>query len=162
MFVMKKSFFLVSLLLACLFSFSQLQSKADLSITSLTIKDDLPLRNGNSHTGKTSFAPLKCSITVHNAGTNGVHKVMVAVVLPPDIHTITTLHTANKYYSGTGNRGGWLGSLFFELYLLDAGQDMTIEFTFTRSATHANTIGAYVFSGSPDTNPSNNSASATY
>jgi hypothetical protein len=157
-----KSICVISFLLVCISGFSQLQKKADLSITSIIIKDDITMRGGASPNVKTSFAPLKCTITIHNAATNGVEQVLLAVTLPPGIFTITSSSAAAEYRSGTGNRGGWLGSLFFDLHMLDAGQDMIVEFTFTRSPSHTNTIGAYVFSGSPDPNPSNNSASATY
>jgi hypothetical protein len=157
-----KSICVIFFLLMSLHCFSQLQKMADLSITSMTIKDDITMRGGGSPNVKTNFAPLKCTITIHNAATNGVERVLLAVTLPPGIFTITSPSTAVEYRSGTGNRGGWLGSLFFDLHMLDAGQDIILEFTFTRSSTHTNTIGAYVFSGSPDPNSSNNSARATY
>ena len=158
---LKKGLCLIALLMISLLGSSQLQNKADLSITSMTIVDDVPVRGGNLNV-KTSFANLKCSITLHNETGNLVNQVMLAVVLPPDITIVSNPNTATAYYSGNGNRGGWLGSLVFDLHMMSPGQDMIVEFTFTRSSSYANTIGAYVFGGCPDTNPANNYKYAAY
>lgn len=157
-----KGFCVSSFLIISLPGSSQLQSKADLSITSITIADDIITRGGGTINAKTTFANLKCTITVHNETGNTVNQVMLAVILPPDITIVSNTNVTTEYRSGTGNRGGWLGSLVFEHLMMSDGQDLVIEFIFTRSLTHTNTIGTYVFSGSPDPDPSNNSKSATY
>lgn len=160
--LLAKGLCFTSLLLINRPGLSQLQRKADLSITSITIADYIPKRGGGTIDAKTTFANLKCTITLHNEAGTYVDQVMLAIILPPDITIVSDVSAATQYRSGAGNRGGWLGSLVFDRMSIEPGQDIVIDFTFTRSTTYANTIGAYVFSGSPDPDPSNNSRSATY
>jgi hypothetical protein len=161
---LRKGFCLGSFLMATLLGSSQLQSQADLSITSVTIAEDIAKREGSKSDANTSFGNLKCTITIHNGSGGQARQIKIAVILPVDITVVSVVSDPNiftEYRSGNGNRGGWPGSLLLDLHNLAVGGDKIIEITFTRSA-HGNKIGAYVFSGCPDPDPANNYKETTY
>jgi hypothetical protein len=138
---------------------SQPPAKADLSISSISIVDDIPKRGGGTLDARTNFANLKCTITVHNVTNNHVDHVWLAVVLPPEITIVSNSIPPTAFPAGT--RGQWLGSLLYNLGGMDPAQDLVLEFVFTRSS-QTNAISAIVLSGAPDPNPSNNSRTASY
>lgn len=156
---LKKVFCLGSLLIATLPGSSQGLAKADLSITSIIIGPDLAVRGGNRPDAKVNFGNLKCTITVHNENGGLAFQTKLVVLLPVETTIISNLNSSTEYRSN-GNRGS-LGSLLIDLSHIGVGQDRLIEFTFTRSA-YGSTVGAYVFSGTPDPKPSNNFKEATY
>ena len=158
---LRKFFLLDLLLMTTLIGLSQLTGKADLSITSVSIADDITKRGGDPINAKTTFANLKCTITIHNESNSLANQTKLVVVLPVDITIVSNQNNSTTYVSGNGNRGGWPGSLLIDLFNVSPGQDRIIEFTFTRSA-YGNSIGAYIFSGCPDPNPANNYKDATY
>ena len=140
-------------------AFSQLASKSDLSITSIKIADDVQTRNGSTPNVKTTFANLKCTIIIRNDAGHTAFQPKLVVILPEFITLLSVSNTYVTFYT-MGNRG-WPGTLLIDFDNIPVGGEKIVEFTFTRS-NNENTIGAYVFSGCPDPNPSNNSKEATY
>ena len=155
----KSGFILAMVLTSPFVAFTQLASKSDLSITSIKIADDVQGRNGINPNVKTTFANLKCTIIIRNDAGHMAFQPKLVVILP---EFITLLSVSNTYvrFSTMGDRG-WPGTLLIDFDNIPVGGEKIVEFTFTRSI-NANTIGAYVFSGCPDPNPSNNSKEATY
>ena len=162
--LLKKGLCLGSFLMICLFASSQLQMQADLSITSISIVEDIAKKEGSKSDANTTFGNLKCTIIIHNGNGGFARQIKMVIVLPVDITVISVASDPGiytEYRSGNGNRGGWPGSLLFDLHNLAVGGDKIIEITFTRSA-YGNKVGAYVFSGCPDPNPANNYKDASY
>jgi hypothetical protein len=155
----RNAFILGVLLIASLPGLTQGSTKTDLTIMSIIIGSDIAKKEGSSSDANLSFGNLKCTITVHNKDGGLASPVMLVVSLPREITIVSSSHTYTPYYSA-GNRG-WAGSLLFDLQGIGTGAGSMIEFTFTRSA-HANTVAAYVFSGSTDPVPANNFKEVTY
>lgn len=147
------------LLMTNLFVSGQGSSQADLSIISITIMDDIAVRGGIKTDAKTTFADLKCTITIHNGNGGLAFQSMLLVQLPAEIKLLSVSGPYTEYKS-LGNRG-WPGALLIELSHISAGTDRMVEITFTRSAS-GNKVGAFAFSGSSDPNPANNFKEATY
>lgn len=153
--------------------FAQARAQADVSITSVTIVPAPSLFTRSAKIPNNPVIPnvpaekvatpidanLKCTITVHNENGGLAFQTKLVVLLPVETTIISNLNSSTEYRSN-GNRGS-LGSLLIDLSHIGVGQDRLIEFTFTRSA-YGSTVGAYVFSGTPDPNPANNYKDATY
>jgi hypothetical protein len=151
--------FLGSFFMTALAGSTQGIIQADVSVTSTTLIPEVGKREGSTETTKISFGDLKCTITLHNEGGYS-YQTMLVVQLPAGVSIVSNLNNSTTYSSGNG-RGGWPGSLLFNVGTIGSGQDKVIEFTITRSQ-YANTIAAYVFSGATDPKPSNNFKEASY
>ncbi len=156
---LKYVIFFGSLLITNLLVSGQGSSQADLSITSITIADNIAIRGGITTDAKTTFADLKCTITIHNGNGGLAFQGMLLVQLPTEIKLLSVSGPYTEYKS-LGNRG-WPGALLIELSHISAGTDRMVEITFTRSS-YGNKIGAFAFSGCSDPNPANNFKEATY
>ena len=164
---MKQIIFFVSCVAIHSIAFAQAVSQADVSISAITLS---PSINNNGATIVTkpstniSVDPntqkriarlensndLKCSITVHNENDDDAKETMLVVVLPVEVN-VTSLPangTAHKY-------GNFAGYVSFDLGYMTVGQNITVEFTFTKSK-YGNKVGAYAYSSMSDPNPANN------
>lgn len=150
-------------------SFAQARWQADVSISSVSIspasmkKVSKPRENINVPEPKIAQAVgdnLKCTITIHNENDDDAWGTMMVVVLPVEV-TVVSMPSNAKLDPSVTAAQSFAGHLIFNIGHMTVGQNVTVEFTFTKSK-YGNKIGAYAYSDSPDPNPANNYKDATY
>ncbi|MEP6676233.1 MAG: hypothetical protein ABJA78_13810 [Ferruginibacter sp.] len=166
---MKKIILPIAAAMISVAAVAQARWQADVSITSVTItpgavkKLTKPTDNINKPTEKTVQAVddnLKCSITIHNENDDDAQGTMMVVVLPVEVSVVTMPSNAKLDPSVTAAQP-FAGYITFNLGHMAVQQNITVEFTFTKSK-YGNKVGAYAYSLSPDPNPVNNYKDATY
>lgn len=152
--------------------FAQARSQADVNITAVTItaaRSSRPTIVGEFSTSRdqpgAKVVPgtenLKCAITVHSYWDDDAHEAMLVVVVPVEVTIVS--HPANAtIYKAGGGTSPWAGYIVFSLGNMAVQQSITVEFTFTKSPTGNNKVGAYAYSSTPDPNPANNYKDAIY
>ncbi len=149
--------------------FAQARWQADVSVTTVSIsaaslkKVPRPTDNINKPTEKVVEAAndnLKCSITIHNENDDDAWGTMMVVVLPIEVTVVSMPSNAKLDPSVTATQS-FAGHIIFNIGHMAVGQNVTVEFTFTKSK-YGNKVGAYAYSDSPDPNPANNYKDATY
>jgi len=149
--------------------FAQARWQADVSVTSVTItpvalkKVTRGTDNINKPQEKVVQAVddnLKCSITIHNENDDDAWGTMMVVVLPVEVTVVNMPSNAKLDPSVTATQT-FAGHIIFTIGHMTVGQNVTVEFTFTKSK-YGNKVGAYAYSDSPDPNPANNYKDATY
>lgn len=174
---MKQSSFLIVSLFSCAICFAQERAQADVSITSVTLKDaasntaiisNQPSTNitagpGSQRTKVAKTEPLsqelKCSITVHSYHDDDAYPTTLIVLLPVEV-TVSS-YPANATLHKSSSNSTFVGYISFDLGQMSVGQNITVEFTFAKSK-YGNKVGAYAYSGTPDPNPTNNYKEASY
>ena len=150
-------------------SFAQARWQADVSVTSVTItpaalkKVTKGTDNINKPQEKVVQAVddnLKCSITIHNENDDDAWGTMMVVLLPVEVTVVNMPANAKLDPSVTATQT-FAGHIIFAIGHMAVGQNVTVEFTFTKSK-YGNKVGAYAYSDSPDPNPANNYKDATY
>ena len=166
------TFFLsVASILFALVCSSQERAQADVNITTLTITGGKLTRPttivenppSNRQPGpRTVPSPetLKCSINVHSYWDDDAKNVMLVVVVPVEVSIVS--HPANATVYKAGGTSPWAGYIVFNLGDMAVQQNITVEFSFTKSTTGNNKVSAYAYSATPDPNPSNNYKEASY
>jgi hypothetical protein len=153
-------------------SSAQARAQADVSITSVTIAPAPVIRRPTKLPANTTILPntpverapappdanLKCSITVHNENDDDASQTMLVVVVPVEVSVVSKPANATVY---PGGGSPFAGYLVFNLGNMYVGQNITVEFTFSKSV-YGNKVGAYAYSASPDPNPANNYKDAVY
>ena len=149
--------------------FAQARWQADVSVTNVSItpgglrKVPRPTDNINKPQEKVVQAVddnLKCSITIHNENDDDAWGTMMVVVLPVEVTVVNMPSNAKLDPSVTATQS-FAGHIIFNIGHMTVGQNVTVEFTFTKSK-YGNKVGAYAYSDSPDPNPANNYKDATY
>ncbi len=102
---------------------------------------------------------LRCTITVHNENDDDANQTMLTVVVPVEVSIVANPFNAVVYKAG--GTSPYAGYLVFNLGNMAVGQNITVEFTFTKSL-YGNKVGGYAYSASPDPNPANNYRDAVY
>ena len=161
---LKKSvLFIISFLLISIAGLAQARWQADVSITSVNIVPAIrkarPQEIVKTPETKTSDN-LKCTITVHNENDDDARGTMLLVVLPVEVSVVSLPSNATLPSSVTTSQP-FAGYILFNLGQMAVQQNITLEFTFTKSK-YGNKVGAYAYSESPDPNPANNYKDATY
>jgi len=171
---LKTLFSLGVLILISTIVFSQERAQADVSITSVILTDvkiKVPIKPVSEHAPGTipnpgpdklslaSSGNLKCSITVHNENDDDANQTMLVVVVPVEVSIVSNPSNATVYKAG--GTSPFAGYLVFNLGNMAVGQNITVEFTFTKSV-YGNKVGGYAYSASPDPNPANNYKDATF
>ena len=150
-------------------SFAQARWQADVSVTAVTItpgalkKVPKVTDNINKPQEKVVQAVddnLKCSISIHNENDDDAWGTMMVVVLPVEV-TVVSMPANAKLDSSVTAAQPVAGHIIFNIGHMAVGQNVTVEFTFTKSK-YGNKVGAYAYSDSPDPNPANNYKDATY
>jgi len=172
----------LSSLIVCAFfytiCFAQERAQADVSITSVTLNTaanngasiakplsgSLPvLKPGTAEQAKNAILEagqnLKCSVKVHNENDDDAYPTTLVVVLPVEVSAINVPSNATIHKSSSAST--FTGYITFDLGHMTVGQNITVEFTFTKSK-YGNKVGAYAYSGTPDPNPTNNYKEASY
>jgi hypothetical protein len=144
--------------------YSQARWQADVSITSVNItvagkRIIKPQENVKTVETKTDDN-LKCSITIHNENDDDARGTMMLVVLPVEVSVVSLPSNAVLDPSVSSSQP-FAGYIIFNLGQMAVQQNITVEFTFTKSK-YGNKVGAYAYSDSPDPNPANNYKDATY
>jgi len=153
--------------------FAQARAQADVSITSVTIVPAPSLFTRSAKIPNNPVIPnvpaekvatpidanLKCRITVHNENNDDANQTMLVVVVPVEVSIVSNPSNATVYKAG--GTSPFAGYLVFNLGNMHVGQNITVEFTFTKSL-YGNKVGGYAYSASPDPNPANNYKDATY
>lgn len=149
--------------------YAQARWQADVSVTSVTItaaglkKVSKGTDNINRPVEKVVQAVddnLKCTITIHNENDDDARGTMMVVVLPVEVSVVSMPSNAMLDPSVTATQTN-AGYIIFNLGQMAVQQNITVEFTFTKSK-YGNKVGAYAYSDSPDPNPANNYKDATY
>ena len=104
-------------------------------------------------------ANLKCTIVVHNENDDDAHAAMLLVILPVEVSIISVPANCTVYKAG--GTSPLAAYLVFNLGNMAVQQNITLEFTFTKSQ-FGNKVGAYAYSASPDPNPANNYKDVVY
>jgi len=160
---------MVIFLLGISFSgFSQARWQADVSISSVSItpilkKSPRPTNTINqppTTVVQATDETLKCTITVHNENDDDARATMLLVLLPVEVSVVSMPSNATLDPSVNASQP-FAGYISFNLGQMAVQQNITVEFTFTKSK-YGNKVGAYAFSDSPDPNPANNHKDATY
>jgi hypothetical protein len=126
---------------------AQERTQADVSISKLTLTDQAkPLKTAN----------LKCTITVHNENDDDANEATLIVLVPVEVSIVSHPSNATVYTNGP-----WACYLVFNLGHMTVGQDITVEFTLTKSK-YGNKVGGYAYSRTPDPDPANNYKDATF
>ena len=152
--------------------FAQARSQADVNITAVTITAAKPSRvttTGDFSISKdqpgVKIVPaaenLKCAVTVHSYWDDDANDAMLVVVVPVEVTIVSHPANATVYKAGGGS-SPWAGYIVFNLGNMAVQQSITVEFTFTKSPTGNNKVGAYAYSATPDPNPANNYKDATF
>jgi|SRR5882724_1711457 len=150
-------------------SLAQERWQADVSVTSVTItaaslkKVSRPRENINVPEQKVVQAVddnLKCTITIHNENDDDAWGTMMIVVLPVEVSVVSMPSNATLDKSVTATQT-LAGNIIFNIGHMAVGQNITVEFTFTKSK-YGNKVGAYAYSDSPDPNPANNYKDGIY
>ena len=143
--------------------FTQARWQADVSILSVNIAPVIrkarPQENVKTPDTKTDDN-LKCTITVHNENDDDARGTMLLVILPVEVSVVSLPSNAALDPSVTSTQP-FAGYILFNLGQMAVQQNITVEFTFTKSK-YGNKVGAYAYSDSPDPNPANNYKDATY
>jgi hypothetical protein len=158
---MKKIVFsAITMLLAFTLS-AQERWQADVSVTSVTLTDLTNSRVAppKTYTGATPLPNIKCSITIHNENDDDAWNTMLVVSLPVEVSAVTIPSNATLDKSVTSTQH-FCGNITFNIGHIAVGQNVTVEFTFTKSK-YTNKVGAFAYSDSPDPNPANNYKDAT-
>lgn len=153
-----------------LFIAAQERWQADVSVTSLTISNAPSLRSTiqssskipvsvNNTTVATAPSNLKCSITVHNENDDDANATTLVVVLPVEVSVVVMSPGGTTHTAANGSQ--YIAYITFNLGHMTVGQNVTVEFTFTKSK-YTNKVGAFAYSTSPDPNPANNYKDATF
>lgn len=151
---------------------AQARYQADVNITAVSImaaKPSRPTITGEFSTSRdqpgVKIVPvaenLRCAVTVHSYWDDDAHDAMLVVVVPVEVTIVSHPVNATVYKAGGGN-SPWAGYIVFNLGNMAVQQSITVEFTFTKSPTGNNKVGAYAYSATPDPNPANNYKDATY
>lgn len=150
--------------------YAQARWQADVSVTSVAITAAPTLKkisrvteNINKPVEKVVQAVddnLKCTITIHNENDDDAWGTMMVVVLPVEVSVVAMPLNATLDPSVTATQL-FAGYIIFNIGHMAVQQNVTIEFTFTKSK-YGNKVGAYAYSDSPDPNPANNYKDATY
>jgi len=164
----RKILTLISFLAICQTGFTQARWQADVSISSVTIspvlkKSPRPTSNINQPqqtVTQTVDDNLKCTITVHNENDDDARGTMLLVILPVEVSIVNMPSNATLDPSVTSAQP-FAGYILFNLGQMAVQQNITVEFTFTKSK-YGNKVGAYAYSDSPDPNPANNYKDAMY
>ena len=167
---LKKAFAFILSLLISQYGFSQARWQADVSVTSVVITAVPVLKKVTQVTDninrpekkvvQASDDNLKCSIIIHNENDDDAWGTMMVVVLPVEVTVVNMPSNAKLDPSVTATQS-FAGHIIFNIGHMAVGQDVTVEFTFTKSK-YGNKVGAYAYSDSPDPNPVNNYKDATY
>lgn len=158
---MKKiAFSTVSMLIAFALS-AQERWQADVSVTSVILTNASNSRQAppKNYTGATPTPDIKCSITVHNENDDDAWNTILVVTLPVESAAVNIPSNATLDKSVTSTQH-FCGNITFNIGHIAVGQNVTVEFTFTKSK-YTNKVGAFAFSDSPDPNPTNNYKDAT-
>jgi hypothetical protein len=160
-----KPFTTITAILLLLMSSSikaQERSQADIKISALTltqapVKKTTTRLDNPQPVSKTPNAledadPIQCSITVHNDNDDNAYQAMLTVTVPVEVAMINSPSNATVVKHGSSP---YTGYLVFNLGNMKVGQSVTVQFSFTKSKFN-NKVGAFVYSSSPDPNPSNN------
>lgn len=145
---------------------AQERSQADIQISAL-ILTQAPVKKNNTRldnpqpVSKTKTPEetesVQCSITVHNDNDDDAHQAMLTVTVPVEVTVIN--HPSNATVVKYGS-SPYAGYIVFNLGNMKTGQNITVQFTFTKSK-YTNKVGAFAYSSSPDPTPSNNFKDAT-
>jgi hypothetical protein len=150
-------------------SFAQARWQADVSVTAVSITAGMlrKVPRGTENISKPQEKivqavddNLKCSITIHNENDDDARGTMLVVVLPVEVTVVSMPSNAKLDPSVTATQT-FAGHIIFNIGQMAVGQNITVEFTFTKSK-YGNKVGAYAYSDSPDPNPANNYKDATY
>jgi len=150
-------------------SLAQARWQADVSITAVTLtagalkKAPKVTDNINKPQEKVVQAAdenLKCTITIHNENDDDAWGTMMVVVLPVEV-TVVNMPANAKLDPSVTTAQPVAGHIIFTIGHMAVGQNVTVEFTFTKSK-YGNKVGAYAYSDSPDPNPANNYKDAVY
>ena len=151
---------------------AQARSQADVSIVSVTLtnavnKPTATIANPNSNTGQVikNTRPvdpglsriaaqnnITCSITVHNENDDDAYETELIALLPIEVNVISKPANATLHKLGPNAPVAYIS---FTLGHMTVGQNITVEFTFTKSK-YDNKVGAYAFSATSDPMPANN------
>jgi len=149
--------------------FAQARWQADVSVTAVSITagalKKLPRGTDNINKPQEKIVQavddnLKCSITIHNENDDDAWGTMMVVVLPVEVTVVNMPSNAKLDPSVTATQS-FAGHIIFNIGHMAVGQNVTVEFTFTKSK-YGNKVGAYAYSDSPDPNPANNYKEASY
>lgn len=153
---------------------AQERNQADISISSVTLNNSSQLRPTSAIVKPATVTSipekgdgaktvprqdLRCSITVHNENDDDAYETTLIAVLPVEVSVVSLPPNAVVHKSTTSSP--FAGYITFNLGHMTVGQNITVEFTFTKSK-YGNKVGAYAFSGTPDPNPGNNYKEATF
>lgn len=161
---------LISLcLLTGLFASAQARWQADVSITSLSLiaGKSLPALNtikaaptvNKGISVPTTSPTVTGSITVHNENDDDAYGTTLVVTLPVEVSVVSVSNGGVTHSASTTSP--YVAYITFDLGHMTVGQNITVQFTFTKSA-YVNKVGAFAYSGSPDPNPANNYKDATF
>jgi len=149
--------------------FAQARWQADVSVTTVSITPGalkkIPKVTDNISKPQEKVVQatddnLKCSITIHNENDDDAWGTMMVVVLPVEVTVVNMPANAKLDPSVTATQS-FAGHIIFTIGHMAVGQNVTVEFTFTKSK-YGNKVGAYAYSDSPDPNPANNYKDAVY
>jgi hypothetical protein len=145
---------------------------SDISISAMSVTAAGPLQKTsgisnsiNNHSTVVTAASadiLKCSVTVNNVSSANAFGAKLIVVLPAEV-TIPagSLPSNGTLVSERVATGGGPAYIEFNLQAVFANQPVTVEFKFNKSK-YINKLSAFVVSGVPDTNASNNYKDAAF
>ena len=149
--------------------FAQARWQADVSVTNVSITagvlKKVPKLTNNINKPQEKIVQavddnLKCSVTLHNENDDDAWGTMMVGVLPVEVTVVNMPSNAKLDPSVTATQS-FAGHIIFNIGHMAVGQNVTVEFTFTKSK-YGNKVGAYAYSDSPDPNPANNYKDATY
>lgn len=164
----------ITLFAFCIFSglfiSAQERWQADVSVTSVTISNGPTLKANIQSASKipasvnttavtNTPSDLKCSITVHNENDDDANATTLVVVLPVEVSVVFMSPCGTTHTAANGSQ--YISYITFDLGHMTVGQNITVEFTFTKSK-YKNKVGAFAYSTSPDPNPANNYKDATF
>ena len=148
---------------------AQARWQADVSVTSVTIapaslkkvtKGTDDINQPQQKVVQAADDNLKCTVTIHNENDDDASGTMMVVVLPVEVSVVSLPSNATLDPAVTATQP-FAGHIIFNLGHMTVQQNVTVEFTFTKSK-YGNKVGAYAYSDSPDPNPTNNYKDATY
>src|SRR5215467_11809181 len=147
---MKKIVFTAITMLVTFNLSAQERWQADVSVTAVTLADASNSRQPppKNYTGATPLPNIKCSVTVHNENDDDAWNTILVVTLPVEVSVANIPANATLDKSVT-NTQHYCGNITFNIGHIAVGQNVTVEFTFTKSK-YTNKVGAFAFSDSPD------------
>ena len=152
----------------------QARSQADVSVIAVTLSNASirPTTTiANPNTGQviknpkpleskiTASQNLTCSITVHNENDDDAYETVLVAILPVEVDVVTKPANATVHKLSASSL--FTGYVTFNLGHMTVGQNITVEFTFSKSK-YGNKVGAYAYSLTSDPNPANNYKDATF